>query len=678
MSRSMLKLLMAAKRQGVSALVLFLTIAFLGGCSKGKLSPTAPTWDVSLHLPLFNRTQTLQEFVDQNPDALTSNPDNGGLLIYTQTGRIGNVRIGSDVRVTGKSSSYGRAIGEFSVSTYSVTGKLITLGTIAPQLGALHGLVAPVPPFSFERTNIDLPPISDYQEVNLTSGLLLLRVINRLPIPIDTINLKASDTLGTVLTINYTETILPGDSAEVLQSLGGRTYYNHFHLDFGGHSPGSSTPVRIDTSEGIVVEAQLQDVRASYAIAKIPSLSIDRDTTIAIDDSMQIQEAEISSGTLTYRISNETPLPFTITTSVPRLTKNGALFQEVISVDSNSASVRDIDLSGWTLQMPDGKVQVYFNAQTGGSGGRLVTLSGTQRIAGDLGVSNLTFARVVGRIKPYTVSISTSGNVQPNKLSENLSGSLELGDGKLVLHVASSLRFSAQISGTLSARDETGTHSASLALPPTLLNPPVDSIIFTPQNSSLLTFLNTFGSQLPTSYTVAGTATVNPEYKTGSVAQGDTAEFTADFLIPLKLRIVGGRFTDTVAIESEIDTSQLKNFQAATLVLDVENRIALRATIQLTFTDAFYHPLLRIPKPGQDSLTVEAALTDASGFSQNPSRRTLQLSFNKDDVDAVRRSSYIIYTIYLATANEKMVQFRTSDYITLKAKLEANVHVASQ
>ena len=678
MSGSMLKLLAASGRHGVSALFLVLTVAFLGGCSKGKLSPTAPTWDVSLHLPLLNRTQTLQEFVDQNPDALTSDPNKGGLLIYAQSDRIGNVRIGSDVRVTGKSSSYGRAIGEFSVSTSSVIGKLITLGTIAPQLGALHGLVAPVPPFSFQRTNVDLPPISDYQEVNLTSGLLLLRVINRLPIPIDTINLRASDTLGTVLTMNYTEMIPPGDSAEVLQPLGGRTYYNHFYLDFGGHSPGSTAPVRIDTSEGIVVEAQLQDVRASYAIAKIPSLSIDRDTMVAIDDSMQIQEAEISSGSLSYRISNETPLPFTITTRILGFTKNGVPFQEELFVDSNSASVKDIDLSGWTLQMPDGKVQVYFIAKTLGSGDRLVTLSASERIAGDVGVSDLKFARVVGRIKPYTVSISTSGSVQPNKLSENLSGSLELGDGKLVLHVASSMGFSAQISGTLSARDETGARSASLTVPPTLLKPPVDSIIFTPQNSSLLTFLNTFGSQLPTSYTFAGTATINPKYESGSVAQGDTAEFTAGFLIPLKLRIVGGRFTDTVAIESEIDTSQLKNFQVATLVLDVENRIALRAGIQLIFTDALYHPLLQIPKRGQDSLIVEAALIDASGFSENPSRRTLRLSFNKDDVDAVRRSSYIIYTIYLTTTDEKMVQFRTSDYITLKAKLEANVHVASQ
>ena len=667
-------------RAAVPLALLSFTLLF-SQCSR-KFSPTAPTWDTDLRLPLFNRTHTLAELVDKNPDKLSADSGQGGLIVYSRTDLIGSFIIGSDIRVYGKSGRFGGPVGVISVSAPSPTERTITLLSIAPQLAPFQGTATQVLPFSFGPVASDSPPIAEYLYFE-GEGQLAFIIVNRLPIPADTLRVTLSDSLGVIADRTYAQIVSPGDSLTDVVPLGRRVYGNHFALVLRGHTPGSATPVTVAPSRGIDVRAALRDLTLYSALARISPMTVTHDTSIVLGDSVDISEGVVGSGQLTYRVSNQTALRSRVVTSLPGLVKDGFPYRDEFTLMPHTTSAeRRVDLSGYTVSLPGGALHFLLEASTEGTGDQYVEVRDTDSFTGTFQLSDLLLVRATGRVKPFTTAFAQSGDVTGSEVSSEFDGTVELGDGRMILRLGvSTSGVKVRVSGVLTARDKSGTRSAALTVPSTLLNSPHDSIVLTQQNSSLLTFLNTFGTHLPAHYTFGGTAFVNPTYAYGSIARDDSAVVEADIIIPTKLRISGGHLRDTSSISSEGDTTGLWRVRSAMLYLTTRNRIPLKGGMELLFTDETYRPLIRLPKPGQDSLTVAAAQTDASGEAQMPPVETTRsIAIDRTDLDLIQRSTFILVDLFFETpaAASRYVRFRTSDFIELHGKLEAGVRIAAE
>jgi hypothetical protein len=300
--------------------VFFLSIFFLvSSCKKGEektswsIDALAPLATTSLSLTNLVKDSTIKTNADNSltldyrttvyelslADQFVKIPDTAITQKYTvdsiglpRVTLIYHVTLGSLADVLSKSSDpLQMAYGNFILSH---NGQNATIS-------AFNGFSTP--PYAFDGS-------SYFKTMTVSQGRLGFWVINHLPVDLTNISYEGRNATSNTLILSDNIPFIPRyDSVYQDKDLAGKTIEGSINFKITNfNSPGSTTPVLLDTSDYIQVSGYLYGLRATNAIAKFPSQDL-------INSSQEVAQ-NIGDRKLSYVDCREGDLTVTIVSSV--------------------------------------------------------------------------------------------------------------------------------------------------------------------------------------------------------------------------------------------------------------------------------------------------------------------------------------------------------------------------
>lgn len=503
----------------------------LGSC--GLEAPQLPTLESDWVLPLGGREITLRELLEDQPGIA----ERDGVLTLFEEGELEAVGVGESLEVELEGLSLSAAVGPLRIEPAAARQVPLALGELYPPAQAADGLEVVVPPFSFDEDTgaQDLP---GFRRAEVDSGALALAIDNGLPVavggPGHELVLELWDPAGPLVARwDISTLVVPGERRTGSLDLAGQSLPDSVELRLSGGSPGSDgQPVAVDASAELRVELGAGALVVSSALAPISAASFGDQSTLALPDSVQLQEAVIAGGELGLSLSHDLPVPVELLLRVDALRDPGGQSLRVpLSVAPGATELAALDLAGWSLVPGAGnEVVVRMDASTPGSGGTAVEVDAAQALSLQLDPLVLALGAATGTVGERVVELEPT--VVALELPDELEG-VQLADAQLRLDIVHSLGLPADIELSLHARSPGGERDSttlSLALAPAAGGEATVAFAFDGSNSELPRLLNL----MPEELRIAGSVRVGG---TGSIAAGDSLRARWTLSAPLRISL---------------------------------------------------------------------------------------------------------------------------------------------
>lgn len=641
-------------------------IAFVAGCIK-SFNPVAPTWDVTVNVPVANRVYTLQDIINNNPSLFSTSPN--GVFLFSTSTKMKPTAVGTSLTIADDNIPFQSGIRAFPVKDASTTSDAVSLGRAAPGLGPVNGIVSDIPETQFQFPAEPMPNVSQFREVTVSGGTLTVEVTNNLPTAINNLKLVFFDQAraqhGDLVSASFPGTIQPHQSDSLHFDLSNKTIGNIISYSIEGVLQASGTPVLIDTSSRITVRLRFSDVTVVKAEAQIPEIDIPSIETIELADSSTITRAEIKSG----QLSIQAKIPFTgagdITFQIQNLTaQNGKPFRQEFAVMKNQSMIdTTFFLDGYVFSATDRQIHYTLDTRIYDSGNDYVAFDASDSIAGTVTLSKITLRSFEGSIKPTDVAIERDIALNTKAINKLIGGTVRYTDASLVMHFETPPGgFEYDLSGSIIGRNRRTGITNSLPIPSDhRVKPGIDSIVFA--SADLITFLNGFSPNLPDSVSLKVTARINPAgTQQGVVHDTDSFAGLVHFELPFHLSITGGIYRDTLSFSSSSDNRN-QDINNARLNLELENALPTALGVDsLKFLDKKQAALFILPKQGQPAIAVQSGIVTGGVVTQT-AKSTSYIELNNAEASLLDSCKSIVVTLHLETPTAEAVVFRSTDWV---------------
>jgi hypothetical protein len=655
----------------------------LVGCFEKLLAPVAPVWDVQLNVPLVNRTYTVSQLVEKDSTLLHSDPS--GLVVYSNSQQFSPISVRNDLKVDPASDTYESRIGMFKIKSPPSKVARLSAGDLNPALGNSQGQLVAIPPFSFSFVGQALPTVREVERGTISSGQVVMTLVNNMPFPIENISLTVQSQLGRVLEYTHAAPIQSRDSVKQTYSLAGMTIGNLLSFDFSGHVPGGGSAV-IDTSSAVLVRLDFPTViQASSAVAELPANTISTSRGFSLDDSTRIDYAKIGTGSMTVTLNNALGLSGEVSFVIPELQEpGGGAFTEVIPIRTSQQTIRVVyPLAGYSVQSPNGRLSYNVTTQTDDTGDNMVTMDSSMKVFGSVTTSAIYFDKFQGTFKPTNISMNVSRSVDLGEMNRIFTGTAKFSQARVVLTVTNPTQFAVDLNATVTGRSTLTGQSANLSIPQDQRRVlyPQTTIVLDQTNSNIVSFLNSFSGKLPDEFTIVGDALLNPDYVSGSVSGNDSVGIAFSIELPLTVGILNGIARDTTNIDISSETRKdIDRASYGKVTFEVANGLPSSIELTLDMLDSQRKKLLTLPKAVQAPVAVSAAPVDALGRVVVPAASTTYLELMSDDIDKIQQTQYVVYSLSIETSSGGTVpvQFLTTDSVHVRAYSTLNYRVNSK
>jgi hypothetical protein len=655
----------------------------LAGCFEKPLAPVAPVWGVQLNVPLMNRTYTVSQLVEKDSTLLHSDPS--GLVVYSNSQQFSPISVRNDLKVDPASDTYESRIGTFKIKSPPSKVARLSAGDLNPALGSGQGQLVAIPPFNFSLVGQAFPTVREVERGTISSGQVVVTLVNNMPFPIENVFLTVQSQLGRVLEFAHAAPIQSKDSVKQTYSLAGLTIGNLLSFDFSGHVPGGGSAV-IDTSSAVVVRLDFPTViQASSAVAELPADTISTSDGFSLDDSTRIDYAKISTGSMTVTLNNALGLSGEVTLVIPELRElGGGAFTEDIPFTISQQTIRVVyPLAGYSVQSPSGRLTYNVTTKTDDTGDNMVTMDSSMNVFGSVTTSVIYFDKFQGTLKPTNVSMNVSKSVDLGETNRIFTGTAKFSQARVILTVTNPTQFAVDLNAMLTGRSTFTGQSANLSIPQDQrrVSSPQTTIVLDETNSNIVSFLNSFSGKLADEFTVSGNALLNPDYVSGSVSGNDSVGIAFSIELPLTAGIVGGIARDTTNVDISSETRKdIDRASYGKVTFEVANGLPASIELSLDMLDSQRKKLLTLPKALQAPVAVSGAPVDALGRVVVPASSTTYLELMSDDIDKIEQTEYVVYSLSIETTNGGTVpvQFLTTDSVHVRAYSTLNYRVNSK
>lgn len=667
--------------------VLLITIFSLSSfnCFKTPAPPVAPSWDVDLTFPVGIKTVTVGDLVDKDPTALKADPAHR--IVYSKIMAVPSTVVGDRI-----SLMPANAYGQITLGTFSVEVKPVITEINVPSIP--RGITIPVPP-----QTVSLPTIatamSSTTTVEISSGTVGLTLKNNLPVDIVALNpVQLIDDHGNIKAMfDFTGSAIPaGGSRTVYDNLAGKSLGDGVSIaGLNFSTAGSSTPVRIPPDSLLVATMIMDNIRASAAkITGIPAQRlVDNDYTILpLNDSTQVSDASVHSGSLRFDFSNRIAIGVQFKFRLEELLRPSpggyAPYEDSLFLPALGTSPYTLNLSGCRLQAPAGQllsaIQLTSSVIIPTAISGQVAIHDTDKVH----IAMSTLAPIVadsvsGVLKPTWFEVHSAVALNIGSISSKLVAQLNIPSASLTLNTVSSVGFPADLDLRVSAVKSTG-EVVYLDIPAgqRRVQAGGGSIAF--DGAEVGRFLTQLSGKLPDSLRISGNVLVNPPdcYSrgaagAGSVGRNSSLSGSITLSIPMNIGITQATYRDTTGFGVTEDgsgkkpgQSELANVNGAKLFVEVQNGLPAQVGVKVFLLDAMHRRLLTLPQSGQ-SLQVNAATVDAQGIAAAPGISTLTIDLSHAEAQLYIPAEYVEYELDFSTASggSPMV-FLTSDAVRVR------------
>lgn len=462
-------------------------------------------------------------------------------------------------------------------------------------------------------------------------------------------------------------------------TLDGLTLENNMRLAFDISSSGSGgATVDLSTAHSLEVEGEVRDTDILSVRGYVPSqeLSYSRTVDITGTSGLQIEEARLQSGSLSFQMNNDFALGAQVTVTLDNVRRTGSAVSGSVRVDAKGTAALEIDLSGASVQLQNATELTYrTHIVTDDASDRVVTVTKNDRVTMSGSVSGVRLASMTGRLAPTTMSIREMEYADFG-IDKSISGSIQLSEARMWASIRNQAFLPVYITdATVLGKNTTGS-SASLRIQPTDLAGRSEKTI-TFENSQVVNFLNSFSPTYPDSLGLEGTFVLNPSGEQGSASATDSITGDLHVEFPLRFTQISGSVVDTVdMIIDEDSRNKLTEVNEGTLSFDVENHLPTAVSIEPVFLDSHGNVLLTPVSTEGTPLRVSAAPVDAEGYVSSSLVEKVTMHFSAEDFGLLAQATSIRFRITFDASESSGTAFRTTDYVRIRGYARLNVSSA--
>jgi len=467
-------------------ITLIFSAIFFTSCALEK--PDAdklPVWSTTLEAPIIQTTIDLNKFLE---DSLISTfpVGEGGdsIFVFNKTIELDSVEVGDKLKIDPIEKSFVQFASAVTIdsSTTSFTIKYDSVGLddITALIDAEIGLIEldniggeEIDPISFSDVmpttlvmaietaitaaggtaevlvdTVALIPqqksvnFDSFTSVALSSGYIDVKIINNLFIPLGApIYIDIKNNIGTqIFQLIWNTEIAAGDSATVSQDVSDMSLPGSMLVEVSGTSNGSQgqqvAVTTADLSSTFTVGLTAREFQVTQASAVVSTQSIADSSSITLDPSETlVEEAVISKGNFEITITNSLPLTGVVHLTIPSLYfgSTDSTFKQNFNLPTDTLTLSPVDMTGWTMTMDlaDQFLNYHYLITTADTDTNIVTISQTDNVELDLGITDIYFSSLTGEIESQT--IIEGGNVNIESESQIQSATISEGQMDLVI-----------------------------------------------------------------------------------------------------------------------------------------------------------------------------------------------------------------------------------------------------
>lgn len=609
-------------------------------------------------IPLFNTDLTVANFIEGNKNIGVAND---GLISFVyredslyQYGLNDLIKFENN-----NTTNIDKNLGGVEIASLS-NAKIVTLQELVTNLDstqkagfdAIQNQTTIFPAITDNSNDINrFNAFTSFTNVIFSNGWLILKVTNKLPVNLNTVQLKLYNItpIQSLLGVFNYSNIAPGTSQSDSISLQNKTLSNEIGYSFATLNTNSSAPtaVLINYQDSLILTATGRDLRAISGIAKFPSQEIVSASTdidfSPTDPTQRLRKINLATGKLLFTTESTIPEPIELTINFPGALKNGnPVSAQKINIPftgiGNTIIDSSIDISGidfdltQNISKPYNFIPITYSARVISSGAQ-VAFDSSNSVSIDLKTTNASFEFAEGYFGTVEIPATSEDFIDLSFLKEMKSG-LKLKDAKLKFTVNNSigvpLRFNYNFIGQ---NDNGGTVDAQLD-PFNIDFPLLNEVGVTKVTNQVYSNNNNNGkinellSLPPYKIQIEGKLTANAVQdptKNQFVKRGTGVNVNIELDLPMAFSTDNFQLADT----TDFDIELFKTFKEVTLGLNIDNGFPFEANVKAYFLDEANQLI--------DSISVDkiiaSAITDANGRTIQSAKSKSRIVLSKERLD---------------------------------------------
>jgi hypothetical protein len=680
--------MMINRGKALTVAVRALALALAAGgfqCIDKPMDPVMPRWDVDLSAPIADKSYSLAEIAEKDPDLLQAMPGSTQLMLKTSV-EAQPTFVGDRITLDPISSSFVSQVGAFTIKSQPFTLPI----NIPGLTGGQSTIILPVPPTDIAAVNADVPFV---ESALLQSGTVTLRIQNRMPVAmrIETPVAVVNETGGVIGQFDFgTTPISAGGDRSVTADLAGITVKHRVRLqNLRVSSPGSGTSV-VTIPDPMLVATITADnlVAVSATVSNIDPQHTQVTRTIALNTQTLVKDVWINRGTINFHFVSTVGIPSTLHLRVVELlTQSGQSYEKSFSLGARDSQDVTVDLAHYRLHDPaNGFVRsltAEVAADVAGSAGTYVTINATDYFAAVVASSSVVADSAIAVLKPTVIAIDQRIGLNLGEVTKKFKGSLNIPGANMRFTPHTSMSVPMELNLRLESRDKSGS-TVTLQVPVTKGNMGLSAIDFAPGDVG--NFLTQISGNIPDSLRVIGNVILNPDYDTtmpASIGRNSAFAGDVDLSVPMSLRITDGCFGDTLVMgdttgdgnaDHLLDPETMKSVNSGRMHVEIDNGLPMGVKVKLVLLDKARMPLLMIPQGEGDSVAIDAAIV-VNGDVAASTHSSRILEIKGTEVTQFNNAVYVQMSVGIATPGTSAVNFRTTDRVRVRVWSEFSYRV---
>jgi len=469
--------------------LIFLAIFFTSCALEKPDTDKLPVWSTTLEAPIIQTTIDLNKFLE---DSLISTfpVGEGGdsIFVFNKTIELDSVEVGDKLKIDPIEKSFVQFASavtiDSSTTSFTIEYDSVGLDDITALVDAEIGLIEldnigaeETDPISFSDVmpttlvtaietaitaaggtaevlvdTVALIPqqksvnFDSFTSAALSSGYIDVKIINNLFIPLGApIYIDIKNNIGTqIFQLIWDTEIVAGDSATASQDVSGMSLPGSMLVEVSGTSNGSQgqqvAVTTADMSSTFTVGLTAREFQVTQASAVVSAQSIADSSSITLDPSETlVEEAVISKGNFEITITNSLPLTGMVRLTIPSLYfgSTDSTFKQNFNLPTDTLTISPVDMTGWTMTMDlaDQFLNYHYLITTADTDTNIVTISQTDNVELDLGITDIYFSSLTGKIESQTIIEGGDVNIE----SESQIQSATISEGQMDLVISNNI-----------------------------------------------------------------------------------------------------------------------------------------------------------------------------------------------------------------------------------------------
>jgi len=696
-----MKFLRLTYRIPVRTIFLLGFISFIQSC--GIKSPTAPSWDISLNLPLVDTTYSILDMIKKDSSIVKPDYTQQGLLIYSTVKDVEKIQVSDKLKVDGFSTNTSKTIGSISINGDSTKAD-IGLDWSQNLSGLPVGTKIPILAESNRSVSSNLAAINQFESAKFEAGTILITVKNNFQqydtLIINGLTIKNSAAPNEIVAQTTAVLTVPPNSTKSFPAVSFNTNVtvkNQLKFETTVSMTGSGNNLVTIPATAFSITTKFSTLSVSEASAKIPAQNpIAIDSAITMDAASaqptKFKTIKVANGNLNITLKNNLDVDADVTLEIANL-KNASDVKYSVSKTilrkSTTKFVDNISLANFSFVSldanPTNKVN-YKVTFTSKASSDYRTIKKTDDFQATVDFSSLGIADFNGLVKPTALDETQSAISLDTKSLQTKFSFKQINFNKplIELHLSPSAgaKMNFTINGRLEAQNSLGQRNTLNLNAHTM-----DKITITETDTviklvadSVSNFFKKF-SKLPDSIFVYTGGTLNANYQLVSVNNTSFVAGSSRIEFPLDLGISDGVFTDSVKMDFDADKQKrIRDLNTSDMNLTLTNGLAASFTFTGKLYDSDNTLLMYFPPKHADqdtAITVSGGVTDANGNVVTKTSQTVAVKIAAGESDLIARAKYMRILVKLNTSRSTNlpVKFKTKDDIRISSFGGVNYHV---